>query len=73
MLVSIMQCFMAILDAKEGDSRIKTIVREYMENFARVPRFNTLILLLSKNEKALAQSVWTAVGVDQPDMWSGIV
>lgn len=45
-----------------------------MENFARIPRFNTLVLFLSKNEKALAKSVWTAVGVDQPTgMWSGVV
>ena len=73
-LVSVIETFLSILDAREGDFRVKAIVREYMENFARIPRFNTLVLFLSKNEKALAKSVWTAVGVDQPTgMWSGVV
>jgi len=68
-----METFLAILDVKKVDPRIKTTIREYMENFARIPRFNTLVLLLSKSEKALATNVWIAVGVDQPtDMWNGI-
>lgn len=74
MLVSIMETFLATLDVKKADLRIKSTIREYMENFARIPRFNTLVLLLSKSEKALATSVWTAVGVDQPTgMWNGVV
>jgi hypothetical protein len=45
-----------------------------MENFARIPRFNTLVLFLSKSEKSLARSVWMAVDIDQPTgTWSGVI
>lgn len=45
-----------------------------MENFVRIPRFNTLVLFLSKNERMLAKRVWTAVGVDDPTgVWNGVV
>ena len=71
MLVSIMETFLA---AATDDVRTKTLVQEYMENFARIPRFNTLVLLLSKSEKALAKSVWMAVDIDQPTgVWNGVI
>ncbi|KAF8817206.1 hypothetical protein BYT27DRAFT_7153875 [Phlegmacium glaucopus] len=74
MLVSIIENFLSILDVKDGDAQVKTVIREYMENFARIPRFNTLVLFLSKSEKVLAKNVLTAVGVDQPTgMWGGVV
>ena len=73
MLVSIMETFLEV--TKDDDSRAKkTTIQEYMENFARIPRFNTLLLFLSKSEKKLAKSVWMAVDVDQPTgVWSCIV
>ena len=74
MLVSIMETFLATLEVTKGDSRVKTIIQEYMENFARIPRFNTLVLFLSKSEKSLAKNVWIAVDVDQPTgVWSGVI
>lgn len=74
MLVSIMETFLVMLDVTKDDSRVKTTVREYMENFASIPRFSTLVLFLSKNEKALAKNVWKAVGVDQPTgIWSSVI
>jgi hypothetical protein len=74
MLVSIMETFLARLEVTKGDSRVKTIIQEYMENFARIPRFNTLVLFLSKSEKSLAKSVWMAVDVNQPTgIWSGVI
>jgi len=73
-LVSILETFLAILDLTKGDSGVKYIVQEYMENFERIPRFNTLVLLLSKTEKALAKSVWIAVDIHQPKgLWSGVM
>lgn len=73
MLVSIMETFLEV--TKDDDSRAKkATIQEYMENFARIPRFNTLLLFLSKSEKKLAKSVWMAVDVDQPTgVWSCIV
>lgn len=74
MLVSIMETFLAKLDGTKGDSGAKRVVQEYMENFARIPRFNTLVLLLSKSERALAKSVWMAVDIDQPmGVWGGVM
>ena len=76
MLVSIMETFLATLEVTKDDPRAKTktIIQEYMENFARIPRFNTLVLFLSKNEKSLAKSVWMAVDVDQPmGVWSSVI
>ena len=74
MLVSIMEIFLATLEVTKGDSTAKRIVREYMENFARIPRFNTLVLFLSKSEKLLAKSVWKAVDVDERTvMWNGVI
>jgi len=73
MLVSIMETFLEV--TKDDDSQAKrTTIREYMENFAKIPRFNTLLLFLSKSEKKLANSVWMAVDVDQPTgLWSVVV
>ena len=73
MLVSLMETFLEV--TKDDDSRAKkATIQEYMENFARIPRFNTLLLFLSKSEKKLAKSVWMAVDVDQPTgVWSCIV
>jgi len=82
MLVSIMETFLATLEEQvftkgEGDDsrvQVKTIIQEYMENFARIPRFNTLLLFLSKREKSLVKSVWMAVDIDQPTgVWSGVI
>ena len=82
MLVSIMETFLATLevmtkkdDDDDDDARAKkTIIQEYMENFARIPRFNTLVLFLSKSEKMLAKSVWMAVNIDHPTgMWSVVI
>jgi len=70
MLVSILETFLAILDR---DSGVKTIVQEYMESFERISRFNTLVLLLSRSEKALAKSVWIAVDIQPKGLWSGVM
>ena len=79
MLVSILETFLAYTaKGDDDDSRAttttKTIIHEYMENFARIPRFNTLLLFLSKSEKMLAKRVWMAVDVDKPTgVWSGVI
>jgi len=38
-----------------------------MENFTKIPRFNTLVLFLSRAEKEVAKQVWTLLGVGQPE------
>jgi hypothetical protein len=51
-----------------GDSNSNTaVVRECLDAFRNVPRFNTLLLFLSAKEKGLVREVWARLGVD--DDW----
>lgn len=56
-MVDILQVF-----EKANDER-QPLVREYMENFAKVPRFGTVVLFLSRKEKDLVKQVWGRLGV----------
>jgi hypothetical protein len=58
LLVDVLQVFREQIH----DGR-KPIVREYLENFARVPRFGTVVLFLSRKEKDIAKEVWGRLGV----------
>jgi hypothetical protein len=50
----------------DGGAKFKKIVTQYIENFTKIPRFNTLILFLSRPEKEAGKHMWTLLGVDQP-------
>lgn len=66
MLVSILEVFLAVLHANTRDK-----IQEYMDNLARIPRFGTLVLFLSKQEKEVARDVWRGLGVERPTgVWS---
>ena len=38
-------------------------MRQYMAMFSKVPRFSTVVLFMSAEEKKLAKEVWEKVGV----------
>lgn len=66
MLVSILEVFLAVLNANTRDK-----IQEYMDNLARIPRFGTLMLFLNKQEKEVARDVWRGLGVERPTgVWS---
>lgn len=73
MLVSILHTFVAVLSSSEGGSEIKQRVLAYMNSFANVPRFGTVVLFLSASEKEVAKKVWDLLGVGKPvGVWSSV-
>ncbi|KAI9064668.1 TPR-like protein [Trametes sanguinea] len=51
----------ALTAAPEDDERLR-VVRGYMVNLPRVPRFNTVSLMMSASERADARAVWDLLG-----------
>ena len=68
MLVSILDVFLKVLQYisanPNDDNPEKAKVHEYLTVLASVPRFNTLILFLSKPEKELSKEVWAQLGIN---------
>jgi hypothetical protein len=64
MLVSILEMFREVVRAAET----KNAVREYLEYFARVPRFETVVLFLSRGEKDIARGVLESVGASKGEL-----
>ena len=66
LLVSMLETFKYILENNSGRD-VKESVKTYLLNMARVPRFTTIVLFMSKDEKQLVKEVWdgVAVGDDQ--------
>jgi RNA polymerase II-associated protein 3 len=46
----------------------KSVIREYLDSFARVSRFETVFLFLSRTEKAIARDVWESLGVSKDNL-----
>ena len=57
---------MALEAGREDPQRIP-IVRAYMTNLPRVPRFTTVSLMMSGDERADAQVVWDLLGRSHGD------
>ncbi|EMD39752.1 hypothetical protein CERSUDRAFT_112038 [Gelatoporia subvermispora B] len=74
LLSSILSTFLTILHSPPVNANgepdptlsaedIRVRVRAYLVWLARVPRFGTVVLFMSKEERGLVQDVWSAVGV----------
>ena len=61
LLVVLLETFLTTLsqNPSSGDR-----VREYMDALVNVPRFSTVVLLLTKREKDSVRQIWDALGVD---------
>lgn len=58
-----------------GVSERKSVIREYLDYFETVPRFETVVLFLSRKEKEVARDVWESLGVSKGDLgriWSSV-
>jgi hypothetical protein len=65
--------FVAVLSSSECDPEVKQRVLAYMDSFAKVPRFGTVVLFLSKAEKEVAKRVWDLLGIDKPvGVWGSV-
>lgn len=60
-LISMLETFKFVLSEYDGDSSAKDRVKAYLLNLARVPRFSTIMMFMSKNEKTLVKEVWGGV------------
>lgn len=72
MLVSILELFREMV---VGVSERKSVIREYLDYFETVPRFETVVLFLSRKEKEVARDVWESLGVSKGDLgriWSSV-
>jgi len=65
--------FVAVLSSSECDAEVKQRVLAYMDSFAKVPRFGTVVLFLSKAEKDVAKRVWDLLGIDKlAGVWGSV-
>ena len=63
LFVSIVAVFEAVLDGAAKDDAGVVVVEAYMQAFGKVDRFSTVVLFLSKEEKARVRRVWEMLGV----------
>ncbi|THH14016.1 hypothetical protein EW146_g6278 [Bondarzewia mesenterica] len=65
LLSSLLTTFQALLTRRTENADALNVngwIREYMIHLARVPRFSTIVLFMSKEEKKRVKDVWTALG-----------
>jgi RNA polymerase II-associated protein 3 len=62
-LVSLLETFNFVLHEPEFEYEpdVKETVKRYLISLARVPRFSTITLFMSKDEKQLVKQVWDAL------------
>ncbi|TFK89150.1 TPR-like protein, partial [Polyporus arcularius HHB13444] len=66
-LAAILHTLRAALAAAPEDAERVSVVRAYMVNLPRVPRFNSVALMMKKEEREDAQAVWDMLGRSQRD------
>ncbi|CDO75142.1 hypothetical protein BN946_scf184639.g4 [Trametes cinnabarina] len=66
-LAAILHSLLVSLSAAPEDEERLRVVRGYMVNLPRVPRFKTVSLMMSPAERADAQAVWDLLGRYQGD------
>ncbi|KIP04334.1 hypothetical protein PHLGIDRAFT_76108, partial [Phlebiopsis gigantea 11061_1 CR5-6] len=64
LLVKMLETFKVVLD-NAPEVEVKESIKTYLLNMARVPRFTTIVLFMSKIERQLVKEVWD--GVDAGD------
>jgi RNA polymerase II-associated protein 3 len=63
LLMSIIDVFIEGVKANAGDRVTADAVRAYLTGFETVPRFGTVLLFLSEQEKARVREIWKLLGV----------
>lgn len=72
LLVSLLETFLATLQQSNDDAHTASEIRDYVDALAKVPRFKTVLLFLSKNEKVILREVWEHLGLHHADPVWGI-
>ncbi|KAI0720997.1 hypothetical protein C8T65DRAFT_631887 [Cerioporus squamosus] len=66
-LAQVVHTLRAALAAAPEDAERASVVRAYMVNLPRVPRFNSVTLMMKKEEREDAQAVWSMLGRSRSD------
>lgn len=66
-LGSILRSLRTAITAAPGEEERARIVRAYMVNLPRVPRFNTVSMMMDASELADAQVIWDLLGRSRGD------
>ncbi|EKM61554.1 uncharacterized protein PHACADRAFT_204723 [Phanerochaete carnosa HHB-10118-sp] len=61
LLVSVLGTFKFILAEHDDNSSARDSVKAYLLSFARVPRFSTIMMFMSKYERTLVKEVWDGI------------
>ena len=61
-LAAMLHALRAALAAVPDDAKRIQVARAYMVNLPRVPRFNTVSLMMTAAERSEAQAVWDLLG-----------
>lgn len=69
LLASMLATFLHVLRSPNANQQVKEDVKQYMSSLSRVPRFNFVLMLLSRSEKDTARQVWSEVG---GGTWDGL-
>ena len=67
MLSAVLHSLRSALEAAPEDPERIRVVRAYMVNLPRVPRFSTISLMMSADDRANAQVVWDLLGRSRGD------
>jgi len=58
-LSTLLSTLLYTLKSKGEDTVTRNLIREYMINLSRVARFSMILLLMSKEERAVVREIWT--------------
>lgn len=72
LLVSVLETFKFVLTEHDDDSSTKDSVKAYLLNLARVPRFSTIIMFMSKDERKLVKEIWDIVSRTEDQVEVGV-
>ena len=72
MLAAILSLFNSVISSEREQEEKITFIRAFMFSLTQVPRFRTVVMFLSRQEKELAKGVWEGVGVRNGGGWWGV-
>ncbi|KAF9046763.1 hypothetical protein BJ165DRAFT_1345224, partial [Panaeolus papilionaceus] len=72
LLVDILRVFSTVLKSPAAGDNVKGAIMDYLVNFTKIKRFNTLLLFFIPSEKALAREVWELLGKRPEGVWASV-
>lgn len=74
LLISIVDVLQEMVSSNMSNPHLKQTVKQSLTAFGSVPRFGTLLMFLSKEEKGKVIELWKSVGVEHVEgPWKSVV